>query len=194
MNIGFVTARRNVIQGRATEDRDRGRARVSLERDDEGTRIAALVCVLARVRAADRFYPPPRVADDPAAYLAWLSERMCLARWVAFVDGTVVGHVLLATPGDHLVRFLASAQPHLPSERVVEIGRLFVDPSARHQGLGRALFDAATREAAARGLLPALVVRETGGAAMRLYNSAGWRDVGTLSARGGTLRAFLPRK
>jgi GNAT superfamily N-acetyltransferase len=183
-----------VIPGRATEDRDRGRARVSIERDDQGTCIAALAGVLARLRAADCFYPPPRVADEPAAYSAWLSERTCLARWVAFVDDIVVGHILLTTPGDHLVRFLASADPDIPSERVVEIGRFFVDPSARHQGLGRGLFDAATREVAARGVFPALVVRETGRDAIRLYNSAGWRDVGTLSARGGTLNVFLPRE
>lgn len=60
-----------------------------------------------------------------------------------------------------------------------ELGDLAVDPAVRRRGVGRALLDAALREARGRGARTLyLQVRESNDAARRLYEGAGFRRVG----------------
>ena len=95
--------------------------------------LSSLVAVIARVRAKEGNYPPFRVDDNDTAFASWLSEGQVLARWVARTTDGVVGHVLLATPGDYLVEFLAAVGRDSTNGEFAEIGRLFVDA----KGLGR---------------------------------------------------------
>jgi GNAT superfamily N-acetyltransferase len=164
---------------------------VVIERDDDMFALSSLVAVIARVRAKEGNYPPFRVDDNDTAFASWLSEGQVLARWVARTTDGVVGHVLLATPGDYLVEFLAAVGRDSTNGEFAEIGRLFVDPAARCQGIGQRLLAAAVTEAGSRHLRPALVVREVGDAAMHLYRAQGWIEAGPLSARGGHFRVFL---
>jgi GNAT superfamily N-acetyltransferase len=62
------------------------------------------------------------------------------------------------------------------------IARLYVDPSARRQGLAQALLEAATDSAVAHGLQPVLDVVTKGRPAIVLSEPAGWQLVGTQPA------------
>jgi GNAT superfamily N-acetyltransferase len=166
--------------------------RLTIERDDGLASLPALLAVVARVRAEGGDYPPTRVESNVAAYANWLTEGATIARWVGRIGDTVVGHILLAKPGDYLDEFLSPLTSGSPFDSFVEIGRLFVDPVARGRGVGRGLLAAATSEAEDRHLLPVLVVRDTEERAVRLYRAEGWREAGSLpSARGGYFRIFL---
>ncbi|WP_326696321.1 GNAT family N-acetyltransferase [Streptomyces sp. NBC_01754] len=93
--------------------------------------------------------------------------------WIARHDERVVGTV-------DLVR------ASLPNARHrAEITELMVRPSARGQGVGRALLTAVERSAAASGLSLLVLGTETGGAAEELYRSAGWKQYGAIPAYAG---------
>ena len=62
------------------------------------------------------------------------------------------------------------------------ITRLYVDPSARRQGLARALLQTATDRAVAHGLQPVLDVVADSRPAIALYKRAGWQLAGTQTA------------
>src|SRR5262249_11272672 len=64
-----------------------------------------------------------------------------------------------------------------PSERLAAVTRLFVEPESRGLGLGWRLLETVCREAALRGLRPALDVVETNRAAIALYERSGWTRV-----------------
>jgi GNAT superfamily N-acetyltransferase len=87
---------------------------------------------------------------------------------VAADDGAVVGHVALGhedeTTGTGTVPSLA-------------VTRLFVAPAARGHGVGAALLTTAVDFARANASRPVLTVADTGRAAIRLYERAGWRRI-----------------
>lgn len=70
-----------------------------------------------------------------------------------------------------------------PQDQLAVVARLFVSPRARGTGAGRLLMDAATAEAAARGLWPVLDVDTELAAAIALYESRGWTRAGTITIR-----------
>jgi GNAT superfamily N-acetyltransferase len=94
----------------------------------------------------------------------------------AWVAGTgeipVAGHAIISRAG---------GGPHC--RPVAELGRLFVDPAARHQGVARALIRHAKHWAAARDLDLVLWVTDHLTAAQQLYASAGFARTGTETAR-----------
>jgi len=136
--------------------------------------LPALVAGLELVAAADRY--PTRWPDDPAT---WLRAKGPLAAWAAEYAGTVVGQVVLARPRDEMpVRLWCAATGREPDGCAV-IKRLFVVPSARGHGLGRALLAAATEEAAVRSLHPVLDVVDENRSAVRLYERLGWVRLGS---------------
>jgi GNAT superfamily N-acetyltransferase len=89
--------------------------------------------------------------------------------WVAAVNGAVVGHVALGRDDD------IAGTATVPS---LAIMRLFVAPVARARGVGAALLAAAVDFVRANALLPVLTVADSGDAAIRLYERAGWRRIG----------------
>ena len=92
----------------------------------------------------------------------WLDPPGVLAAWV-FADPEVAGHVVVTSPG--------------------EVGRLFVAPSHRGQGIGRLLLTHVREWAAAQRIgLILEVVDDDRQAAIRLYESTGWVHTGTQAA------------
>lgn len=132
----------------------------------------ACAAALAEVHAADGY--PLRWPADPVSWLA--PRHRTLAAWVAETDGGIVGHVLLSN---------GQADPDLaaaigvPQERMAVVVRLFLVPRARGHGLATRLLDAATTEAYARELQPALEVMDTDYAAIKLYRRLNWQHKGS---------------
>ncbi|WP_327637794.1 GNAT family N-acetyltransferase [Kribbella sp. NBC_00482] len=97
----------------------------------------------------------------PADPRAWLTPENRLGCWVAVNDSGVVGHVVLTAVGD-----------------CAEVERLFVDPLATRQGIGRQLLDHCVTTAAELGRKLSLEVVDNRGAAVHLYRRAGWLEAG----------------
>lgn len=112
---------------------------------------------------------------SPDAYEAWVAERA----------GRIVGHVALHRRTSDPVLALASHALRQPVERLGVVARLFVGPTARRSGAGRALLDVASDEAVARGLWPILDVATHFHAAVGLYEQCGWTRLGELTIRFG---------
>ncbi|MGP6192096.1 MAG: GNAT family N-acetyltransferase [Vulcanimicrobiaceae bacterium] len=133
------------------------------------------ICVglLQSVHVADGY---PAVWPDDAA--GWLTPGGFLRGWVASRGSTLVGHIAVATvDGEGDPQFaLASGRA---SSQLGEIKRLFVDPAARGAGIARALLNAAVRDVSSRGLHAVLETRADGSVAIRLYERAGWRRIGS---------------
>ena len=104
---------------------------------------------------------------DPVRWLT--SGGRDVRAWVAAADGAIIGHVALGRDDDPAVR------RRFPS---LAIMRLFVAPTARGRGVGAALLAAAVDFVRANASRPVLTVADSGGAAIRLYERAGWRRVG----------------
>ncbi|HTT52223.1 MAG TPA: GNAT family N-acetyltransferase [Streptosporangiaceae bacterium] len=107
----------------------------------------------------------------PAAYGAWVAER----------DSRIAGHVALHRSSSPPVMELASAAAGQPASRLGVVARLLVAPAARRQGVGRALLEHATRQAARRGLCPVLDVAADLSSAIQLYESCGWVLAGAVT-------------
>lgn len=109
---------------------------------------------------------PTNWPADPAR---WLRPPRILQAWVAATDDLpVAGHVILRQPP--------------AGERSAEVGRLFVVPAARRQGVASALLEAAMRSAADNDLDLFLDVTDHLRAARALYERAGFRLVSTAQA------------
>lgn len=116
------------------------------------------VCVeLLRAVHEQAAYP----INWPADPRTWLTPENRLGCWVAVSGARVVGHVVLTAVGD-----------------AAEVERLFVDPQATRQGIGRQLLDHCVTTAAELGRKLSLEVVDNRGAAVHLYRRSGWREVG----------------
>jgi GNAT superfamily N-acetyltransferase len=83
-------------------------------------------------------------------------------------EGRIVGSTLLER----------SINPNSPHR--AEIGKVIVHRSMRRQGLGRALMEAAEARARSDGRWMLILDTVTGSPAAALYESLGWRTVGTI--------------
>ena len=134
--------------------------------------VDRLLEIVGRTYEHDR-YPAllPDVTRD------FVVSRHEAAAWVAEVHGEVVGQVaLLELWGDDSLR--ARTDEWGLTDQVVILGRLFVDPSSRASGAGRALVEAAVAGAHERGRRPILDVMKDYGAAIALYERLGWERIG----------------
>ncbi len=147
--------------------------RVRVEAD-----LPALVSVLEAQRVESR-YPLRWPLPFPPEEFVWRSSD--LTGWVAEVDGRVVGHVAVQaaddvfTPGG--LGEAWSAGHDRPVHELGILGTLFVDPSTRGRGVGRALHDVAVEWLRAQGLAPCLDVVPVHAAALVMYERLGWREV-----------------
>jgi len=132
------------------------------------TDLPALVAALREVHEADAY--PVNWPEDPAA---WLDPPKLLDARVADLDGRVVGQAGIGE-AEGLPPQVREA---VGDEPVVAVVRLFVAPSGRGCGAGRALLDAAVAMAADRGARAVLDVEAGGTAAIALYERAGWKRV-----------------
>lgn len=116
---------------------------------------------------------------DRGAAADWWRGRAALVEagahqiWIARDDERVAGTIGLVRTA-------------LPNARHrAEVAELMVRPSARGQGVGRALLAAVERSAAAEGLSLLVLDTETGSLAEELCRSAGWTECGSIPAYAG---------
>lgn len=142
-------------------------------RDDD---VPALARALVAVHREDGY--PVEGVDDPEA---WLCLDGQLGAWTAALDGEPVGHVAMTTPGpgDGAAAVL-HRQTGIELDQLAVVGRLFVSPEARGNGLARRLMDMVENEAGQRSLTLVLDVMEKDRAAIGLYESRGWRRIGSM--------------
>jgi GNAT superfamily N-acetyltransferase len=143
------------------------------------------LAVLRRVHEVSGY--PAGWPRDPAG---WLTPAGLEAAWVAVHDDTIVGHAALVRG------VTASCLLHATGREASELGgvaRLYVDPTARRTGRARELLEAAAGYAVANGLQPVLDVVDDGLAAIALYETAGWRLVGTELATWVTPAGVRPK-
>lgn len=132
---------------------------------------------LARaVYGADGY--PPRCADDLRVFV---STPDALGAWVAESDRGIVGHVALQSRSSPAVVALACEATDRPPDQLCVVGRLFVVPSRRREGIGSSLLATAADAGLARGLWPILDVAAHFVGAIRLYEKAGWTRVGRVT-------------
>jgi GNAT superfamily N-acetyltransferase len=131
---------------------------------------------LARITHRTDGYPIV-LPDDINAFLAPAAQ---LAAWIARADGAVVGHVGLHRPTSAAVAHVLAAAG-LEAAPIGVVSRLMVGPEGRGCGTGMALLDRATVDAHGRGLRPVLDVVTTYASAIRLYQRAGWEQIGVAS-------------
>lgn len=144
-------------------------ANLRARRDDD---LDPLVRIAADVRASDG-YPPFLPGGD---FHAFLTRPAPLDAWVAEVGGRVVGHVALNAE-THPEAMAVVRDAGIPGSLGV-IARLFVDRSVRRRGFGQQLLERAVEHAKAVGRMPVLDVHATALAALDLYRSAGWQELG----------------
>ena len=132
----------------------------------------------AAVQARDGY--PVHLDTDLRSFLVTDDAR---ATWVAEHDGHIAGHVALHRHTLPAVLAIASEALRRPVDQLGVVARLLVDPDGRQRGTGRALLEAATREARTLGLWPILDVCDRFGPAIALYERNGWVRGGQVSLR-----------
>jgi GNAT superfamily N-acetyltransferase len=118
----------------------------------------------------------------PTDLRAFLAEPGAIAAWVAVADDEIVGHVALHPDSSDAAMSLAVSTTGLPLSSFGFVSRLFVAPTARRSGIGRALLEKAEEHARRRGLCPILDVVTLFQAAIELYETSGWTRAGKVVA------------
>lgn len=134
---------------------------------------------------------PKYLPDD---LLSFIVDPGALRAWVAEVDGEVVGHAALHRRSVPEIMKVVLDSTDLDEDEVAVFARLLVSPTARRLGIGRALLEHATLEAARLGRRAVLDVVDDHRAAIALYERAGWVRVGKVDWKlpdGRPLREFV---
>lgn len=121
---------------------------------------------------------PPRVPKDLDYFIA---APDALASFVAITGGERVGHVCVSRSSSPEVLRLAQQALGVPPHRLAVVARLLVSPTHRQQRIARSLLAQAVAEAARLRRVPTLDVAVHFDRAIALYESSGWRRLGTVS-------------
>jgi GNAT superfamily N-acetyltransferase len=116
-------------------------------------------------------------------FLSGVTPADATAWWVARSAGVAAGTitVFVARDGDRIVGSTLLERSRNPnSPHRAEIGKVIVHRSARRQGLGRALMNAAEEQARGEGRWMLVLDTVTGSPAAAMYESLGWQTVGTI--------------
>jgi GNAT superfamily N-acetyltransferase len=151
--------------------------------------VRELVRIAARVQEFDG-YPGRRPRD----LQSFLYAADALSAWVAEYDGAVAGHVAIHRSSLPVVMTQAADALGRDASELGVVARLIVDPTRRRVGIGRALLETAAAGARQHGLHPILDVATQYEAAIALYGSCGWRNVGEVTmvfADGFHLQSFV---
>ncbi len=133
----------------------------------------ALEAIARETHQLDRY--PMYLPEDLRSFIV---NEDALGAWVAVDDDEVLGHVALHRSSAKQVMDIAVLATGFAEDRIAVVARLLVAPAARRRGMGRALLEKATQEAARRGRRAVLDVVEEHKAAINLYESCGWKRVG----------------
>lgn len=149
--------------------------------------LAGAVQALLEVRHADATFPPPQDAQStPGSLKQWLLRDDVMARFVAVLDGRVLGHIQVGRPHDYLVRHLRIGPGNGQGPSYLEVGKLFVAPDARGLGVGAALLEQALEYGRTQGQSIALAVLPASSAAIALYQRRGMVSAGSFEGIHGT--------
>jgi GNAT superfamily N-acetyltransferase len=142
--------------------------------------LDALAHVLVRVHAVDGY--PVEGVEHPRA---WLTPPRQLAAWTALVSDTPVGHIALvkANPADDAAAMWLRSEAAGELDSVAIPVRLFVDPGHRGLGAAKQLIAAVLEYAHAHTLVLVGDVMLKDRAAIHLYETLGWRRLGTIDHR-----------
>lgn len=169
-----------------------GAIRIRLRRDAD---VDACLALLHTTHALDDY--PPFWPSDPRRFLVNRHEEVA---WVAEAvadgeqDGRIVGHIALHDAAPDPLLDVVRRATGLPSDRLVVVARLLVDPDVRRQGLASRLLDHATTAAHASGRRPALDTAKINLKAMALYAAKGWTLAGDVTVdfgAGGSLDMWV---
>jgi ribosomal protein S18 acetylase RimI-like enzyme len=151
--------------------------------------VDELVQIAARVQHADG-YPGRRPRD----LRAFLDAPDGLSAWVVEYDNCIAGHVAIHRKSLPVVMARAADALHCDAGDLAVVARLIVDPYRRRTGIGRELLETAAAAARQQGLHPILDVATHYHAAIALYRSCGWRNVGEVTmvfADGTELQSYV---
>ena len=130
----------------------------------------------------------------PADMRSFVMHAGALRAWVADDNGEVLGHAALHARTAPAVIDMARTATGLDDDQLAVLARLLVDPAARRRGIGRALIERATAEAARIGRRAVLDVVTEHKDAIGLYEGCGWARVGEVEwalLDGRPLREFV---
>ncbi|MEV7626511.1 GNAT family N-acetyltransferase [Actinoplanes sp. NPDC089786] len=124
-------------------------------------------------------------AGASVGFLAGLDVSAATAWWrtrKAAVEAGALA-VWVARAGDRIVGTVSLAYSDKPSQKHrADVVKLMVSTARRGRGLGRRLLSTAEQAAAASGVTLLMLDTETGSAAERLYEEAGWHRYGIVPA------------
>ncbi|HMD01355.1 MAG TPA: GNAT family N-acetyltransferase, partial [Candidatus Baltobacteraceae bacterium] len=138
--------------------------------------LAGCVALLRALHLSDSY--PGTWPDDAAG---WITPHGFLLAWIALSEGSIVGHLALASVDEAVDPEFVRASG-VPAAQLVEVRRLFVDPSQRRAGIAGRLLEVAAQYASARALHPVLETTADNSVAMRCYERNGWRRIGSKAA------------
>ncbi|MGM0385466.1 MAG: GNAT family N-acetyltransferase [Actinomycetota bacterium] len=121
--------------------------------------------------------PRERRAAQRRSYAEWFldSDTLVWGRWVAVLNGRVVGHVAVCEPHDYL-RVDDRADP-ASSIRTLEVSRLFVEPRLQGRGIGAEILGRAIDFIEDFGCTPVLAVLAESEGALAMYRRYGWTEI-----------------
>lgn len=156
---------------------------------DESLHLSPLVTIAHRMRLSERAYPPKEFCGESREDVhTWLSDCHAEQRWVAFHDGSVLGHIALTEPEDYLNAFLES---YAISHEYMEISKFFVNSDYRKSGVGSLLFSQALEYATKP---KALAVLQGSYAARDFYVNHGMIELGQFDGISGVNHVFIESK
>lgn len=116
-------------------------------------------------------------------FMADTSAADFAAYWAGVTEGVASGQILLLV-ARLAGRIVGTAQLHPASKpnqpHRADVAKVLVHTSARRQGIGEALMQAAEAEARRAGRTLLCLDTDEAGAARRLYNRLGWIEIGTI--------------
>jgi GNAT superfamily N-acetyltransferase len=146
-------------------------------RERTGADLDACARLVAAVRRVDGY--PPYLPDND--FVRLLTEPTPIVAFVATANDEVIGHVAVHPYTGSRTEVLACGRLGVEPAQLGVVARLFSSVDRRREGIGRLLLGAAMLAARSRGLVPVLDVWVELRAAVALYESAGWKRLGTVS-------------
>lgn len=159
--------------------------------------LAQAVACIMKVRLNDPTYPPQIDAPDiiSSVFIKWLISEPVTHRWVALVEGKVVGHISLSEGHDYLTSHLESNGEKPYSEKgYLEIGKFYINPDFQGHGIGAKLLEHAIDTSLKEGFTPALAVISTSTKAIEVYKRKKMKSIGYFNGIHGKNFIFVGLK
>jgi GNAT superfamily N-acetyltransferase len=173
---------------------------LTIEKYEPAVHHSQLLQCLQELQESKSSYPPKdTITNIQPTAAEWLSDEGEDAhRFVAMLEGRVVGHIGISALHDYMVKFLkdnsfVADENETELRSYVEIGTFFVSPSAQKHGVGGKLFAHILAETRRRGKIPALAVVESHDShkATQLYQRHGMLNVGYFHGTHGKNLIFI---